>query len=404
MSRRRGSIIAATACRKGVGLVLHGIVMQINGDKTGAPSMNTAAVAERALLREIDRTDRNRRAVRRWLAVVLFTLFALVLVGGATRLTESGLSITEWKPIHGVIPPLIEAEWQEEFTLYKRIPQYEQMNSDMTVETFKSIFWWEWAHRLLARAIGIVFAVPLLFFWLTSRIERRLRWPLTGVLALGGFQGFIGWWMVSSGLTKLVSVSQYRLATHLVIACLIFAACTWIMRGLSPHRDDPAPEPGSRRMAAIIALMAIFQIYLGALVAGLDAGLSYNTWPLMDGAMVPGDLLVQNPWWINLFENPKTVQFVHRCGAYVLLALALWHMLSSLRAAPGTTHARRSVLLFSLICLQALIGILTLVWQVPLGWALAHQGGALVVLGFAIAHWRGFVGEYPKPVAIVEAN
>ncbi len=361
---------------------------------------STAAVTERQLLSDLGRIDRNRRAVRSWLFIVLLTLFALVLVGGATRLTGSGLSITQWKPIHGVIPPLNDAEWQEEFDLYKRIPQYEQLNSDMTVESFKSIFWWEWAHRLLARSIGIVFAVPLIYFWATGRIERRLRWPLVGVLALGGFQGFVGWWMVSSGLTELVSVSQYRLATHLVIACLIFAACTWIMRGLSPHSDDPAPTENSKRWAAAIACMALFQIYLGALVAGLDAGLAYNTWPLMDGAIVPGDLFIQQPWWINLFENVKTVQFVHRCGAYVLWAMVLVHMFASLRAAPETTHARRTVVLFILVCLQALIGILTLIWQVPLGWALAHQGGALIVLGFAVAHWRGFVGEYPKPVAI----
>jgi len=345
---------------------------------------------------DADRTDRNRRLVRRWLGLVLFTLFVLVLVGGATRLTDSGLSITEWKPIHGVIPPLTEAEWQEEFALYQRIPQYEQINKGMTVAEFKTIFWWEWAHRLIARSIGFVFAVPLVVFWLSGRIERRLRWPLAGLLALGGFQGFIGWWMVTSGLAERVSVSQYRLATHLVIACLIFAGTVWVMRALSPHGDDPAPTATSRRWAGIIAFMALFQIYLGALVAGLDAGLSYNTWPLMDGALVPGGLFVQEPWWINLFENPKAVQFVHRIGAYVLFALVLVHMVSSIRAAPETTHARRSVLLFGLVCLQAAIGILTLVWQVPLGWALAHQGGALVVLGFAVAHWRGFVGEYPR--------
>lgn len=361
---------------------------------------STAATLERQLQTDIDRIDRNRRLVRVWLWVVLLTLFALVLVGGATRLTDSGLSITQWKPIHGVIPPLNDAEWQEEFELYKRIPQFSQMNSDMTVESFKSIFWWEWAHRLLARSIGLVFALPLAFFWATGRIERRLRWPLIGVLALGGFQGFIGWWMVSSGLAERVSVSQYRLATHLTIACLIFAACTWIMRGLSPHSGDRAPTGGSKAMAAVIACMALFQIYLGALVAGLDAGLSYNTWPLMDGALVPGDLFVQQPWWINLFENPKTVQFVHRCGAYLLWAMALIHMIGSVRSAANTTHARRSVLLFVLVCLQAMIGILTLIWQVPLGWALAHQGGALIVLGFAIAHWRGFVGEYPKEARV----
>ncbi len=358
------------------------------------------AATERTLLTEIDRTGRNRRQIRGWLAVVLFALFALVLVGGATRLTESGLSITEWKPIHGVIPPLSAAEWEEEFRLYQRIPQYEQLNKGMSVDEFKTIFWWEWAHRLLARSIGAIFALPLLFFWLTGRVESRLKLPLLGILALGGLQGFIGWWMVSSGLVERTDVSQYRLATHLVIACLIFAACMWIYRALSPHSGDAAPTKNARSMAAVIGGMSLFQIYLGALVAGLDAGLTYNTWPLMDGAIVPGGLFAQDPAWINLFENPKTVQFVHRVGAYLLFALALAHMISSLRAAPETTHARRSVLLFVLVAVQAAIGITTLLLEVPIGWGVLHQAGALVVLGFAIAHWRGFIGEYPKETAI----
>lgn len=355
---------------------------------------------EQMLLKEIGRTERNRRQIRGWLAAVLFALFALVLVGGATRLTESGLSITEWKPVHGVIPPLSAEEWEEEFRLYQRIPQYEQINKGMTVDEFKTIFWWEWAHRLLARGIGVIFALPLFFFWVTGRIERRLRLPLLGILALGGFQGFIGWWMVSSGLAERTAVSQYRLATHLTIACLIFAACMWIYRGLCPHSDDAHPTKRSQGMAGAIAIMSLLQIYLGAIVAGLDAGLSYNTWPLMDGAIVPGGLFVQQPAWINLFENPKTVQFVHRLGAYLLFALALWHMIASLRAAPETTHARRSVLLFALVTVQAAIGITTLLLQVPIGWGVLHQGGALVVLGFAIAHWRGFVGTYTRDTAI----
>ncbi|MBP2234895.1 cytochrome c oxidase assembly protein subunit 15 [Sinorhizobium kostiense] len=362
--------------------------------------MAHAAATERTLLTKIDRAERNRRQIRGWLAVVLFVLFALVLVGGATRLTESGLSITEWKPIHGVIPPLSAEEWEEEFRLYQRIPQYEQLNKGMTVEEFKTIFWWEWGHRLLARSIGVIFALPLLFFWVTGRVERRLRLPLLGILALGGFQGFIGWWMVSSGLVERTEVSQYRLAAHLVIACLIFAACMWIFRGLSAHSGDAAPTKRSQKMAGVIAAMSLFQIYLGALVAGLDAGFTYNTWPLMDGAIVPGGLFVQQPAWINLFENPKAVQFVHRLGAYLLIALALMHMIASLRAAPETTHARRSVLLFALVAIQAAIGIMTLVLQVPIGWGVLHQAGALVVLGFAIAHWRGFIGEYPRETAI----
>ncbi|MBW9053166.1 COX15/CtaA family protein [Rhizobium mesosinicum] len=359
---------------------------------------------EQAIRTEMRRQHNNRRAVRIWLGFVLLALFCLVLVGGATRLTNSGLSITEWKPIHGVIPPLNAAEWEEEFKLYQRIPEFRQLNSDMTVDQFKNIFWWEWAHRLIARGIGVIFALPLIFFWVTGRIEKRLRWPLAGILALGGLQGFIGWWMVSSGLSARTDVSQYRLATHLVMACLIFASCMWIMRGLSPHSDDPAPTKNSYRWAAAIAIFSLFQIYLGALVAGLDAGFTYNTWPLMDGAVVPGDLFIQQPFWINLFENPKTVQFIHRLGAYTLFALALVNMVIALRAASSTTHARRAVVLFALIAIQAAIGITTLLLEVPLHWGLLHQAGALVVFGFAVANWRGYYGEYPRATVIAERD
>ncbi len=366
--------------------------------------MSVAGVTPAEILSQTRRRGRDRKAVRIWLGFVIFTLFCLVLVGGATRLTGSGLSITEWKPIHGVIPPLSIEEWQEEFDLYKRIPQYQEINKGMSLDEFKGIFWWEWIHRFLARAIGIVFAVPLLYFWLSGKIEPRIRRPLLGLLALGGFQGFIGWWMVSSGLSKLTSVSQYRLAVHLTIACLIFAACVWILRGLSPHSRDRVPTEKSSWAAGSLAFLVLFQIYLGALVAGLDAGLSYNTWPLMDGALIPGELFVQQPWWINLFENPKTVQFVHRIGAYVLLAASLIHMIVSLRSAPRTTHARRAIVLFGLVCVQAGIGVVTLLSQVHLHTALLHQGMALVVLGFAVAHWRGFVGEYPPEVAVEVRN
>ncbi len=356
---------------------------------------------EQAVRGEVARQDRNRRAVRIWLGLVLLSLFCLVLVGGATRLTQSGLSITEWKPIHGVIPPLNAAEWQDEFDRYKQIPQFKLLNSDITVDDFKSIFWWEWAHRLLARAMGVIFAVPLIFFWATGRIEKSLRLPLVGIFALGGMQGAIGWWMVSSGLEARTDVSQYRLATHLVTACLIFAACMWVMRALTPHSDDAPPSSHSGRIAGLIALMALFQIYLGALVAGLHAGLSYNTWPLMDGAVVPSDLFVQNPWWINFFENPKLVQYVHRLGAYALTAVVLVNMIVCLRVTPGSTHTRRAVVLAFLVLCQAGLGIATLLMQVPLHLALAHQGGALVVFGFAVANWRGFYGEYPRDTTVV---
>lgn len=351
------------------------------------------------ILADRDRLRRNRALVRWWLYLILAMLFALVLVGGATRLTDSGLSITEWKPIHGVIPPLNDAEWQEEFQKYQQIPEYSQINQDMTLGEFKRIFWWEWAHRILARGVGFVFALPLLFFWATGRIERGLGPKLAGLLVLGGLQGAVGWWMVASGLVDRVDVSQYRLATHLTLACLIFTAIMVVARGLAPHSAAPADEK-TRRIAGIVVLLALMQIYLGGLVAGLDAGLSYNTWPLMDGRVVPGDLFVIEPAWRNLFENPKTVQFDHRLGAYILLAVTLWHMIATRRRQPGTTHARRALILFHLVLLQAAIGIATLVTQVPLHAALTHQGMALVVLGFAAAHWRGTKGAYPLPTEV----
>jgi len=337
---------------------------------------------------------RNRLWVRAWLYCVVAVLFALVLVGGATRLTDSGLSITEWKPIHGVIPPLNDAEWMEEFQKYQQIPEYQQINQGMSLYEFKTIFWWEWAHRLLARGVGFVFALPLLFFWLTGRLENHLKPKLVGILALGGLQGAVGWWMVASGLADRIDVSQYRLATHLTIACLIFTATMAVARGLAPHSGEPALA-STRRFAGWLVVAVLFQIYLGGLVAGLDAGMAYNTWPLMDGALVPSGLFEHQPVWVNLFENPKTVQFIHRLGAYIVLLLALWHVIATLRAEPGSTHARRAVLLFLLVCVQAAIGIATLVMVVPLDVALTHQAVALVVLGFATAHWRATRGAYP---------
>ncbi len=343
-----------------------------------------------------DRQRANRAAVRGWLYVVLAMLVTLVLVGGGTRLTDSGLAITEWKPIHGIVPPLNEAEWQEEFAKYQQIPEYRQINEGMSLGQFKRIFWWEWAHRALARGVGVVFALPLLFFWATGRIERGLTPKLLGLLALGGLQGAVGWWMVASGLVNRVDVSQYRLAIHLTFACLIFAAIMVVACGLAPH-SEPAADRKTRRFSGILVLLVLIQIFLGGLVAGLDAGMSYNTWPTMDGALIPGDLFVIDPAWRNLFENPKTVQFTHRIGAYLIFGAALWHMIATRRRQPGTTHARRALVLFHLVLAQAAVGIATLLMQAPVHWALAHQGFALVVLGFASAHWRGTKGAYPMP-------
>ncbi|MBN9075403.1 MAG: COX15/CtaA family protein [Rhizobiales bacterium] len=354
----------------------------------------TIDMMDRSTRGAVGKAARNRALVRTWLYVVAVVLFGLFLVGGATRLTNSGLSITEWQPIHGVIPPLNAAEWQEEFAKYKQIPEYKVLNRDMDLAGFKRIFWWEWTHRLIARSVGFIFAIPLIVLWAAGCIERRLKPRLVGILALGGLQGAIGWWMVMSGLAHRTDVSQYRLAIHLTTACLIFIATLAVARGLAPHSERPATRSVQVFAGWMVALV-LFQIYLGALVAGTNAGFSYNTWPLMDGRIVPDGLFVIEPAWRNFFENPKTVQFIHRCGAYTVWIVALAQMIFAFRHAPGTTHARRAIVFFLLVTLQATIGIATLLMQVPIDLGLTHQAMALVVLAFATAHWRGTKGAYP---------
>lgn len=326
---------------------------------------------------------RDRRAVRTWLYVVALLVVAMVVVGGATRLTGSGLSITEWKPIHGVIPPLNEREWQEEFAKYREIPQYQIVNQGMSLAEFQAIFWWEWAHRLLGRAIGVVVLVPLVFFWATGRLERSLKPKMVALFLLGGLQGVIGWWMVASGLSERISVSQYRLTVHLTLAFLILAYIVWVARSIAPESSRPS-TPALRRSAAILLGLVFVQIALGGMVAGLKAGFTFNTWPLMDGTLVPSSLFVLEPWWFNFGENLATVQFVHRVGAYVLFAFALAHAV----AARGSEHAAGAWILFALITAQAAIGVLTLIHVVPLSLALLHQLGAVIVLWFAVTHLR----------------
>ncbi|WP_182419352.1 COX15/CtaA family protein [Bartonella sp. HY038] len=343
----------------------------------------------------------NRKFVRWWLYIVLVLLLALVLVGGATRMTGSGLSITEWKPIHGMIPPLSQTEWHEEFVKYQQIAQYQHVNKGMTLEEFKGIFWWEWGHRALARFIGFAVAIPLLAFWLTKRLERKIQWRLLGLLFLGGMQGAIGWWMVASGLGKsqLTSVSQYRLAIHLVFACIIIIAVFALARSLAVYKEKPASR-STQIFAGWMVFLVLFQIYLGALVAGLHAGLAYNTWPLMDGRFIPDGLLSQNPLWKNLFENALTVQFVHRMFAYILLVAAIFHAFKVEKLLPGSAHARRAMILLLLIIAQAVFGIITLLTHVPIEWGLIHQGFALLVMCFAVAHWIGTKGMMkPSPLS-----
>src|SRR5579859_7696801 len=272
--------------------------------------------------------DAHRRAIRLWLFAVAALVFAMVLVGGATRLTESGLSITEWKPVMGVVPPLSDAQWQAEFQHYQEIPQYRALNSGMRLDAFKAIYWWEWTHRLLGRLIGLVFLLPFLWFWWRGAIGPGLRNRLWLIFGLGALQGAVGWWMVASGLADRVEVSQYRLATHLLLACLIYVALIFTAQRMDERAAPLGALPGRIRAAAIaLVVLVLAQIYLGALVAGLRAGYAYNTWPLIDGALVPGAarLLFETPLWRNFFENILTVQFDHRMLAYAIFVIALLH-------------------------------------------------------------------------------
>jgi heme a synthase len=328
--------------------------------------------------------------VRAWLWLVAFLILLMVVVGGATRLTESGLSITEWKPISGVIPPLSAEAWQAEFDRFKVIPQYAHIFPDMDVEGFKSIFYWEWSHRLLGRAIGLVVALPLAYFWVTGVLTRSLKIKLVGLLVLGGLQGLIGWWMVKSGLVDRTEVSQYRLALHLLVASVTLALSVWFAESLRPPAQQRLGNSLRRiRFSASLLVAGVFvQLGLGALVAGLRAGKIYNTWPLMGDHAVPPstELFFQTPVWRNFFENGTTAQFDHRLMAYVVLAGAVLHALDCWRRAPDSPAARTALVLAMLVICQAGIGIMALLWAVPLGAALAHQAFAMVVLATAVLH------------------
>jgi cytochrome c oxidase assembly protein subunit 15 len=325
-------------------------------------------------------------AIRTWLGCVIALIFAMVVVGGATRLTGSGLSITEWKPILGAIPPLSAADWQEAFDKYRQIPQYQLVNKGMSLAEFQFIYWWEWAHRFLGRFIGLAFAIPFIAFAVAGYIRRDLAPSLIALFALGALQGFMGWYMVQSGLVDRVSVSQYRLAAHLGLAAIIYAAMIWVMLGVG----QPArviKRSWAWLSAAGLLVFTFVQIVLGAFVAGMKAGFAYNTWPLMDGEFIPDGLLVMQPWHLNLFENALTVQFNHRIAAYLLFAWAIVHALAMVR----TNHPMRvsAVALAGAVTLQGVLGIWTLVAQVPLSLGLVHQAGAFIVLAIAVYHLHG---------------
>jgi cytochrome c oxidase assembly protein subunit 15 len=336
----------------------------------------------------------NSRAVRWWLVTIAVLIAIMALVGGATRLTESGLSIVEWKPVTGTLPPLNQEQWTQAFDAYKAIPQYRELNAGMNLSEFKTIFWWEWSHRLLGRVIGVAFLLPFLWFLWRGVLSADLRLRLWLIFGLGALQGVVGWWMVASGLSERVEVSQYRLATHLMLALLIFSAIVWTLRRLA---GGPPSGASSRLKITSVALLVltIVQLYLGALLAGLRAGRVYNTWPDIDGALIPSTarLFFEEPWWRNLFDNTLTVQFEHRMVAYALFALAILHAVDAVRSRAGTTAVNGALWLAAVIILQAALGILTLLNQVPVSLGLAHQAVAMSVLTLAIFQAERLAGR-----------
>jgi cytochrome c oxidase assembly protein subunit 15 len=322
--------------------------------------------------------------IRLWLWSVAGLIFAMVLIGGATRLTDSGLSITEWQPLMGVVPPLSEAGWNAAFEKYKSIPEYQIVNQGMSLAAFKFIYWWEWTHRFLGRLIGFAVFVPLAFLWATQRLEARTARSMILLLALGGAQGALGWYMVKSGLADRTDVSQYRLAAHLTLAAAIYATVVWIALGIgTPARRLDTREAGA---ALGIVLLILLQISLGGLVAGLDAGLSHNTFPLMDGKLVPDGLMAMSPRWLNLFENALTVQFIHRTMAYAVSLCVSLHAIWLTRSRCDGGREISGWGLVGIVLVQMGLGIATLLWSVPLLLALLHQAGAMLLLTAAVIH------------------
>jgi cytochrome c oxidase assembly protein subunit 15 len=319
------------------------------------------------------------RAVAIWLFIVAAMIFIMVVIGGITRLTESGLSITEWKPVSGVMPPLDDGAWQHEFDLYKQTPEFQKLRPDMTLEEFRGIFWWEYVHRLWGRLIGAVFAAGGLWLLIRHRIRPALRLRLLGLFLLGGLQGALGWFMVKSGLSVRTDVSQYRLVAHLLTALFIYACILWTAFGLV------RPVPRILLKAAALRWHTIFLLCLvvgmlttGGFTAGLDGGKIYNTFPMMGGALVPGDAFALDPLWRNFFENPTTAQFIHRWLAMLvaLTVLILW-----LRRERLPEDARQPLdLLGGMVAIQIMLGISTLLLAVPVPLAAMHQAGAVMVL------------------------
>ena len=327
----------------------------------------------------------DQKAIAIWLLVCCATIFGMIILGGVTRLTGSGLSMVQWAPIMGILPPLNQAEWQEAFLLYQQYPEYQLKNFGMSLGEFKSIFWFEYGHRLLGRSIGMIFLLPFLFFLFRGKIEKALIPKLITMFVLGGLQGLMGWYMVKSGLVNDPHVSQYRLTAHLGLAIVIYGYMLWVALGLLyPKINDSKQYPSLARLAVIITVIIFITALSGGFVAGTHAGFAFNTFPLMDGRLIPAGLFDQSPLWRNFFENIVTVQFDHRVLATLLFLLIpiFWFKAGKFELQPLARTG--SHLLLAALALQIILGISTLLLVVPVALAAAHQAGAIVLLTAAI--------------------
>lgn len=326
-----------------------------------------------------------RRAIAVWLLVLFALVACMIIVGGLTRLTDSGLSITEWKPVTGAVPPMSEAVWQSEFAKYKEIPEYQLQNKGMSLAEFKVIYWWEWGHRQLGRLVGLGWAIGFFYFLARRQIPKGWTGRLVFVGALGGLQGAIGWWMVSSGLSgRMLDVASYRLATHLGLAFVILGVLIWFAWQLQRSEMDlfQARRNKEQRyvmLATVLLVLVFVQILSGALVAGIDAGRGYIDWPLMNGQFLPSESFDYAPFWSNFFENPALVQFNHRLLGYLTLAVTL-HLWYSSRGSAIVATRRAFVWVLAAVLVQMVLGIITVLNAAPWQWAILHQLGAIIVI------------------------
>ena len=341
----------------------------------------------------------SRGAIRIWLLSLFALVCVMIVVGGMTRLTDSGLSITEWRPVTGAIPPLSAEMWAEEFEKYRQIDQYHLMNQGMTLDEFKVIYWWEWGHRQLGRVIGLVWGVGFLWFWIRGRIPTGWTPRLLLLGGLGGLQGAIGWWMVASGLTEgMVAVASYRLAVHLGLAFVILGLIAWYSFLLNRPEAELIAARRAREgklfsLSTGLMHFAFLQIILGALVAGIDAGRGYTDWPLMNGVFIPPELFAMQPVWVNFFENPATTQFIHRKAGYLLLVLAGLVWWRGRKSNHGATRAAFNAM-FVVMLAQVALGIATVLQGAPWQLGITHQATA-VLLWILILRAR-HLAQYPR--------